>query len=109
MRAAYRKKGWAFTDPQQIDQCAKEGYVTKLKEQEGEGCHMWGSLQINKVTNPAQNCGCRRRPDDCKPECSALTGRDAETMKGRGIIRAASHLALLISMISSLILTDLEC
>lgn len=50
VRAAYRKRGWAFTDPQQIDQCAKEGYVTKLKEQEGEGCHMWGHLQINKVT-----------------------------------------------------------
>lgn len=50
MRAAYRRKGWAFTDPQQIDQCAKEGYITKLKEQEGEGCNMWGTLNVNKVT-----------------------------------------------------------
>ncbi|KAK9800198.1 hypothetical protein WJX73_008042 [Symbiochloris irregularis] len=49
VRAAYRKRGWAFTDPQHIDQCAKEGYVTKLKEQEGEGCRMWGLLNINKV------------------------------------------------------------
>ncbi len=49
MRAAYRRKGWGFTDPQQISQCAKEGFVEKLRAQEGEGCHMWGSLAVNKV------------------------------------------------------------
>ena len=49
VRAAYRKRGWAFTDPQQIDQCAKEGYMTKLLEQAGEGCRMWGLLNVNKV------------------------------------------------------------
>lgn len=49
VRAAYRRKGWGFTDPQQISQCAKEGYVEKLRAQEGEGCHMWGSLAVNKV------------------------------------------------------------
>lgn len=45
----YRRKGWGFTDPQQIAQCAKEGFVEKLRAQEGEGCHMWGSLAVNKV------------------------------------------------------------
>lgn len=49
VRSAYRTKGWAFTDPQQIEQCAKEGYVTKLRDQAGEGCHMWGEIKINKV------------------------------------------------------------
>ena len=53
VRTAYRKRGWAFTDPQGIEQCAKEGYITKLKEQEGEGCHMWGQVLINKVLRPA--------------------------------------------------------
>ncbi|KAK9867486.1 hypothetical protein WJX84_005721 [Apatococcus fuscideae] len=49
VRSAYRKKGWAFSDPQQIDQCAKEGFMTRMKEQEGEGCHLWGTLAVNKV------------------------------------------------------------
>ncbi len=50
VRAAYRRKGWGFTDPQQIAQCAKEGFMEKLRAQEGEGCHMWGSLAVNKVS-----------------------------------------------------------
>ena len=49
VRSAYRKKGWAFTDPQGIEQCAKEGYVQKLRDQAGEGCHLWGSISVNKV------------------------------------------------------------
>lgn len=49
VRAAYRRKGWGFTDPQQIAQCAKEGFLEKLRAQEGEGCHLWGSLAVNKV------------------------------------------------------------
>lgn len=50
VRSAYRKKGWAFTDPQGIEQCAKEGFSKALQEQAGEGCHMWGTLNINKVS-----------------------------------------------------------
>lgn len=49
VRAAYRRKGWGFTDPQQIAQCAKEGFMEKLRAQEGEGCHIWGNLDVNKV------------------------------------------------------------
>ena len=56
VRSAYRRRGWGFTDPQQISQCAKEGFVEKLKAQEGEGCHMWGTLAVNKVSLASQ-CG----------------------------------------------------
>ena len=49
VRSAYRKKGWAFTDPQGIEQCAKEGYIEKLNAHAGEGCHMWGAIAVNKV------------------------------------------------------------
>ncbi|KAK9834138.1 hypothetical protein WJX81_001409 [Elliptochloris bilobata] len=49
VRSAYRRRGWGFTDPQQIAQCAKEGFVEKLREQAGEGCHLWGVLNVNKV------------------------------------------------------------
>ena len=37
VRSAYRRRGWGFTDPQQIAQCAKEGFVEKLREQAGRG------------------------------------------------------------------------
>ena len=56
VRSAYRKKGWAFTDPQGIEQCAQEGFSKALQEQAGEGCHMWGAISINKVG------GSRTRP-----------------------------------------------
>ncbi|KAK9808956.1 hypothetical protein WJX72_006989 [[Myrmecia] bisecta] len=49
VRSAYRRRGWAFTDPQGIAQCAREGFVEKLQAQKGEGCHMWGFLEVNKV------------------------------------------------------------
>lgn len=52
VRSAYRRRGWGFTDPQQISQCAKEGFVEKLKAQEGEGCHTWGTLAVNKASHP---------------------------------------------------------
>ena len=48
VRSAYRKKGWAFTDPQGIEQCAKEGYVQKLRDQAGEG---WPPLGVHQAWN----------------------------------------------------------
>ncbi|WZZ72491.1 hypothetical protein YC2023_083861 [Brassica napus] len=49
VREAYRKKGWALSDPESIDQCKREGYVQKLKDEEGEGCNVHGFLEVNKV------------------------------------------------------------
>lgn len=49
VREAYRKKGWALTNPDQIDQCKREGFLEKIKEEEGEGCNMYGFLEVNKV------------------------------------------------------------
>ncbi len=31
VREAYRKRGWGFNNPQGIAQCAKEGFLTKIK------------------------------------------------------------------------------
>ncbi|MCD9646434.1 hypothetical protein HAX54_036256 [Datura stramonium] len=47
VREAYRKKGWALTNPDQIDQCKREGFLEKIKEEEGEGCNIW-VLEVNK-------------------------------------------------------------
>ncbi|KAJ9505774.1 hypothetical protein QJQ45_021497 [Haematococcus lacustris] len=49
VRAAYRKKGWAFTGLEHIDQCKHDEYIGSIKEQAGEGCRMWGHLEVNKV------------------------------------------------------------
>lgn len=49
VREAYRRKGWALTNPDLIDQCKREGWLQKIKDEEGEGCNVYGSLEVNKV------------------------------------------------------------
>lgn len=49
VREAYRKKGWGITHPDMIDQCKREGFIEKVKEEVGEGCNIVGFLEVNKV------------------------------------------------------------
>lgn len=49
VREAYRRKGWGLTNPELIDQCKREGFAQKIKDEEGEGCNIYGSLEVNKV------------------------------------------------------------
>ncbi|XP_074280154.1 uncharacterized protein LOC141605337 [Silene latifolia] len=49
VREAYTKKGWAISNPDLLDQCKREGFLQKIKEEEGEGCNIYGSLEVNKV------------------------------------------------------------
>ncbi|CAA2982300.1 endoplasmic reticulum-Golgi intermediate compartment 3-like [Olea europaea subsp. europaea] len=49
VREAYRKKGWAISNPDLIDQCKREGFLQQIKEEEGEGCNIYGFLDVNKV------------------------------------------------------------
>ncbi|KAG0570629.1 hypothetical protein M758_6G169600 [Ceratodon purpureus] len=49
VREAYRKKGWALSNPDLIDQCKREGFLQKIKEEDGEGCNVYGTLEANKV------------------------------------------------------------
>jgi len=46
--AAYRTKGWAAR-PDEYEQCEREGYNQRMQEQAGEGCKVWGFLEVNKV------------------------------------------------------------
>jgi len=46
---AYRKKGWAFSGSENIEQCVREGFTEKLQSQLGEGCQVYGYLLVNKV------------------------------------------------------------
>jgi len=49
VREAYRIKGWAFTDPDGIEQCKREGFVQELQKMGTEGCNVFGSVEVNKV------------------------------------------------------------
>lgn len=49
VKEAYRRKGWALTEIESVEQCVKEGYVNSIREQEGEGCHLYGHIRVNKV------------------------------------------------------------
>ncbi|KAL8208947.1 hypothetical protein R6Q57_008359, partial [Mikania cordata] len=49
VREAYRRKGWGMANPDLIDQCKREGFAQRIKDEEGEGCNIYGSLEVNKV------------------------------------------------------------
>jgi len=49
VRTAYMNRGWSFSNPEAVEQCTREGWADKLKEQASEGCNMSGRLRINKV------------------------------------------------------------
>ncbi|MFS7919351.1 putative endoplasmic reticulum vesicle transporter [Helianthus anomalus] len=49
VREAYRRRGWGLMNPDLFDQCKREGFVQRIKDEEGEGCTMYGSLEVNKM------------------------------------------------------------
>ncbi|CAN6584020.1 unnamed protein product [Malus baccata var. baccata] len=51
VREAYRKKGWAISNPDLIDQCKREGFLQRIKDEEGEGCNIYGFLEVNKISH----------------------------------------------------------
>jgi hypothetical protein len=48
VREAYLKKGWGF-NAAGVEQCEREGFTKNLMEQQGEGCEVYGYLEVNKV------------------------------------------------------------
>ncbi|GBF91637.1 hypothetical protein Rsub_03941 [Raphidocelis subcapitata] len=55
VRAAYERKGWTALRLSDVAQCAEDDYHAAIKAQEGEGCRMWGRLEVNKVAARAGN------------------------------------------------------
>ncbi|KAL4580881.1 hypothetical protein LXL04_017087 [Taraxacum kok-saghyz] len=49
VREAYRRKGWGLMNPDLIDQCKREGFVQRIKAEEGEGCNVYGSIVVPTV------------------------------------------------------------
>ena len=48
VREQYRAKGWAL-DAESVEQCKGEGYNEEIKAEQGEGCRVYGDMNINKV------------------------------------------------------------
>ncbi|KAJ2356213.1 ER-derived vesicles protein erv46 [Coemansia erecta] len=46
---AYIQRGWAFTDPDAIEQCVREGYTARMRAMGGEGCRMLGFVEVGKA------------------------------------------------------------
>lgn len=49
VQQAYQAKGWVLSNIATIAQCKDDSYIKAINDQAGEGCHMWGSLMVNKV------------------------------------------------------------
>ncbi|KAG0471663.1 hypothetical protein HPP92_016209 [Vanilla planifolia] len=49
VREAYSKKGWGMSNPDLIDQCKREGFLQRIKDEDGEGCNIYGFLDVNRV------------------------------------------------------------
>ena len=49
VRDAYASVSWAFGLGENVEQCEKEGYGTRLMEQRNEGCRIEGDIRVNKV------------------------------------------------------------
>lgn len=46
---AYLKAGWAFYDGAEIEQCEREGYVSKIRNHINEGCRVKGKAKLNRI------------------------------------------------------------
>ncbi|EFA04394.1 endoplasmic reticulum-Golgi intermediate compartment protein 3 [Tribolium castaneum] len=51
VREAYRERRWAFPEnPENITQCKEERFSEKLKTAFAQGCQIYGSLTVNRVS-----------------------------------------------------------
>ncbi|KAG8895448.1 hypothetical protein FRB99_000599 [Tulasnella sp. 403] len=49
VRQSYLNRGWSFSNPDAIEQCAAEHWTDKIHEQANEGCNLAGKITVNKV------------------------------------------------------------
>ncbi|KIM28739.1 hypothetical protein M408DRAFT_329198 [Serendipita vermifera MAFF 305830] len=54
VRQAYSDRGWAFGNPDAIDQCVSEHWTDKVQAMQNEGCNIEGRVRVNKVTGNIQ-------------------------------------------------------
>lgn len=62
MREAYQRKGWVMSHLVDVEQCRNDNYLKSIKDQEGEGCHLWGSLLVGGSSSGGSSEGCTMAP-----------------------------------------------
>lgn len=65
VREAYRKRGWAFNNPESIEQCKREGWSESMQAQKNEGCQAFGYLEVNKVSRVLPFFSCFNKKLKC--------------------------------------------
>lgn len=51
VREAYRERRWAFPEnPENISQCKDEHFAEKLQQAFNQGCQIYGTLVVNRVS-----------------------------------------------------------
>lgn len=51
VRKAYADRGWAFSNPEGIEQCTKEDWVAKVNAQSKDGCRVEGKVRLKKTAS----------------------------------------------------------
>ena len=54
VRKAYLDRGWAFSNPDSIQQCIAEHWTDRIKDQMNEGCNFSGRIRVKKVATNLQ-------------------------------------------------------
>jgi len=49
VKEAYRLRGWQMTDIDKVEQCKSDLWLKTMKDHEGEGCRLYGKVQVAKV------------------------------------------------------------
>ncbi|RMB95500.1 hypothetical protein DUI87_27609 [Hirundo rustica rustica] len=78
VREAYRRRGWAFKNPDSIEQCKREGFSQKMQEQKNEGCQVYGFLEVNKYLHVGDNVLANV---SCTVQCAGLKAKPARDSK----------------------------
>ena len=50
LKKVYAEKRWGFPDPSNFEQCRRESRQRGTKLQEGEGCNIYGTMEVARVT-----------------------------------------------------------
>ena len=50
LRAVYRERRWGFPGENNFDQCRREARLRHSKVKEGEGCNLFGTMEVARVT-----------------------------------------------------------
>jgi hypothetical protein len=51
VRKSYVDRGWAFTNPEAIEQCQREGWTEKIQAQSMDGCEISGRVRLKKTAS----------------------------------------------------------